>query len=121
MRGAARAFSIEMSMKCGIVGSTQRQQSLQRADQGGRGAETSFLHRSQCRASSKCPDKRREKLTEIVKPQRVVPAVTEFVSHCRLVAGRRRRAGAGQPVSWPISAKPDAPSCTSCAALPMTM
>ena len=41
------------------------------------------------------PDKRLDKLSAIVKPQRVVPAVTEFVDIAGLVAGASKGEGLG--------------------------
>ena len=46
-------------------------------------------------ASLKCPDPRLENLATIVKPQRVLPAVVEFVDIAGLVAGASKGEGLG--------------------------
>jgi hypothetical protein len=49
-----------------------------------------------------------------VKPERIVPAIVEFVDIAGLVAGASKGEGLGNQF-WPTSARP-MPSSTSCAA-----
>ena len=60
------------------------------------------------------PDPRLDALSDIVKPERVVPAIVEFVDIAGLVAGASK-GEAWATSSWPTSAKPMPPS-TWCAA-----
>ena len=99
----------------------QRRQvhSLQRADQGWRRGGKTIPSAPSIRVSvsSKCRTSA-SPLSEIVKPQRVVPAVTEFVDIAGLVAGASK--GEGWATSfWPTSGRPML-SRTLCAASPTT-
>ena len=65
------------------------------------------------------PDPRLTELCKIVNPQRVQPAIVEFVDIAGLVAGASK-AKAWATSFWPTSVKPT-PSSTWCAALTTTI
>jgi ribosome-binding ATPase YchF (GTP1/OBG family) len=65
-------------------------------------------------AWSKCPTRAWQQLAAIVKPERVVPAIVEFVDIAGLVAGASKGEGLGNQF-LATSARPT-PSSTWCAA-----
>ena len=83
-----------MSLKCGIVGlpNVGKVHLFNALTKAGVAAENyPFCTSIRRSASSRVPDKRLAQLSAIVKPQRVVPAVTEFVDIAGLVAGASGR------------------------------
>jgi hypothetical protein len=78
--------------------SAQRRQihPLQRADQGRhRGGELSLLHHRAQRRHRRSAGSAPRALSEIVKPQRIQPAIVEFVDIAGLVAGASKGEGLG--------------------------
>ncbi|MBI2306045.1 MAG: redox-regulated ATPase YchF [Rhodocyclales bacterium] len=87
-----------MSMKCGIVGlpNVGKSTLFNALTKAGVAAENyPFCTIDPSVGVVEVPDKRLDKLSEIVKPQRVVPAVTEFVDIAGLVAGASKGEGLG--------------------------
>ena len=87
-----------MSMKCGIVGlpNVGKSTLFNALTKAGVAAENyPFCTIDPSVGVVEVPDKRMAKLIEIVKPQRVVPAVTEFVDIAGLVAGASKGEGLG--------------------------
>ncbi|MFC5299873.1 redox-regulated ATPase YchF [Azospira restricta] len=87
-----------MSMKCGIVGlpNVGKSTLFNALTKAGVAAENyPFCTIDPSVGVVEVPDKRLAKLAEIVKPQRVVPAVTEFVDIAGLVAGASKGEGLG--------------------------
>ncbi|MDX9707651.1 MAG: redox-regulated ATPase YchF [Azospira sp.] len=87
-----------MSMKCGIVGlpNVGKSTLFNALTKAGVAAENyPFCTIDPSVGVVEVPDRRLDKLSEIVKPQRVVPAVTEFVDIAGLVAGASKGEGLG--------------------------
>ncbi len=87
-----------MSLKCGIVGlpNVGKSTLFNALTKAGVAAENyPFCTIEPSVGIVEVPDKRLAALTEIVKPQRVVPAVTEFVDIAGLVAGASKGEGLG--------------------------
>ncbi len=87
-----------MSLKCGIVGlpNVGKSTLFNALTQAGVAAENyPFCTIEPSVGVVAVPDKRLDKLSAIVKPQRVVPAVTEFVDIAGLVAGASKGEGLG--------------------------
>ena len=79
-----------MSLKCGIVGlpNVGKSTLFNALTKAGVAAENyPFCTSDPSVGIVEVPDKRLQQLSAIVKPQRVVPAVTEFVDIAGLVAG----------------------------------
>jgi GTPase SAR1 family protein len=110
-----------MSLKCGIVGLPNVGKStlfnaLTKA--GIEAANYPFCTIEPNVGIVEVPDKRMQALAEIVKPQKMQPAIVEFVDIAGLVAAPPR-ARAWATSSSPTSAKPML-LCMSCAASPTT-
>ncbi|MEI7613863.1 MAG: redox-regulated ATPase YchF [Betaproteobacteria bacterium] len=87
-----------MSLKCGIVGlpNVGKSTLFNALTKAGVAAENyPFCTIEPSVGIVEVPDKRLDKLSLIVKPQRVVPAVTEFVDIAGLVAGASKGEGLG--------------------------
>ena len=87
-----------MSLKCGIVGlpNVGKSTLFNALTKAGVAAENyPFCTIEPSVGVVEVPDPRLEKLSAIVKPQRVVPAVTEFVDIAGLVAGASKGEGLG--------------------------
>ena len=87
-----------MSLKCGIVGlpNVGKSTLFNALTKAGVAAENyPFCTIEPSVGVVAVPDKRLDKLSAIVKPQRVVPAVTEFVDIAGLVAGASKGEGLG--------------------------
>ena len=87
-----------MSLKCGIVGlpNVGKSTLFNALTKAGVAAENyPFCTIEPSVGIVEVPDKRLDALSEIVKPQRVVPAVTEFVDIAGLVAGASKGEGLG--------------------------
>jgi GTP-binding protein YchF len=87
-----------MSLKCGIVGlpNVGKSTLFNALTKAGVAAENyPFCTIDPSVGIVEVPDKRLRKLAAIVKPQRVVPAVTEFVDIAGLVAGASKGEGLG--------------------------
>ncbi|MEI7430049.1 MAG: redox-regulated ATPase YchF [Betaproteobacteria bacterium] len=87
-----------MSLKCGIVGlpNVGKSTLFNALTKAGVAAENyPFCTIEPSVGIVEVPDRRLDKLSEIVKPQRVVPAVTEFVDIAGLVAGASKGEGLG--------------------------
>jgi hypothetical protein len=87
-----------MSLKCGIVGlpNVGKSTLFNALTRAGVAAENyPFCTIEPSVGVVAVPDKRLDKLSAIVKPQRVVPAVTEFVDIAGLVAGASKGEGLG--------------------------
>ena len=87
-----------MSLKCGIVGlpNVGKSTLFNALTKAGIAAENyPFCTIEPNVGIVEVPDERLEKLAEIVKPQRVVPAATEFVDIAGLVAGASKGEGLG--------------------------
>jgi len=87
-----------MSMKCGIVGlpNVGKSTLFNALTKAGVAAENyPFCTIDPSVGVVEVPDKRLAKLAEIVKPQRILPAVTEFVDIAGLVAGASKGEGLG--------------------------
>ena len=87
-----------MSLKCGIVGlpNVGKSTLFNALTKAGVAAENyPFCTIDPSVGIVEVPDKRMDQLSAIVKPQRVVPAVTEFVDIAGLVAGASKGEGLG--------------------------
>ncbi len=87
-----------MSLKCGIVGlpNVGKSTLFNALTQAGIAAENyPFCTIEPNTGVVEVPDPRLVQLTEIVKPQRVVPAIVEFVDIAGLVAGASKGEGLG--------------------------
>lgn len=87
-----------MSLKCGIVGlpNVGKSTLFNALTKAGVAAENyPFCTIDPSVGIVEVPDARLNKLAEIVKPQRVIPAVTEFVDIAGLVAGASKGEGLG--------------------------
>src|SRR5687768_9124148 len=87
-----------MSLKCGIVGlpNVGKSTLFNALTRAGIAAENyPFCTIEPNVGVVEVPDTRLQPLTDIVKPQRVVPAVTEFVDIAGLVAGASKGEGLG--------------------------
>ena len=107
-----------MSLKCGIVGlpNVGKSTLFNALTKAGIAAENyPFCTIEPNVGIVELPDPRLAALAAIVKPERVVPAIVEFVDIAGLVAGASKGEGPGQPVPRRTSARPT-PSSTWCAA-----
>ena len=107
-----------MSLKCGIVGlpNVGKSTLFNALTKAGIAAENyPFCTIEPNTGVVEVPDPRLDQLSEIVKPERIVPAIVEFVDIAGLVAGASKGEGLATS-SWPTSAKPTL-SSTWCAAL----
>lgn len=87
-----------MSLKCGIVGlpNVGKSTLFNALTQAGAAAENyPFCTIDPSVGIVEVPDKRLKRLADIVRPQRIVPAVTEFVDIAGLVAGASKGEGLG--------------------------
>ncbi len=87
-----------MSLKCGIVGlpNVGKSTLFNALTQAGIAAENyPFCTIEPNTGIVEVPDQRLDKLAEIIKPQRVVPAIVEFVDIAGLVAGASKGEGLG--------------------------
>ena len=107
-----------MSLKCGIVGlpNVGKSTLFNALTKAGIAAENyPFCTIEPNVGIVELPDPRLAQLAAIVKPERIVPAIVEFVDIAGLVAGASPRARAWATSSSPTSARPTR-SSTSCAA-----
>jgi ribosome-binding ATPase YchF (GTP1/OBG family) len=107
-----------MSLKCGIVGlpNVGKSTLFNALTKAGIAAENyPVLYDRTNVGIVELPDPRLDQLSAIVKPERIVPAIVEFVDIAGLVAGASK-AKAWATSFWRTSAKPTPPS-TWCAAL----
>ena len=98
-----------MSLKCGIVGlpNVGKSTLFNALTKAGIQAENyPFLHHRAERRDCRGAGSAARAAFEIVKPQKIQPAIVEFVDIAGLVAGASKGEGLGQPSSWPISARP---------------
>ncbi len=110
-----------MSLKCGIVGlpNVGKSTLFNALTKAGIAAENyPFCTIEPNVGIVELPDPRLDQLSAIVQPERVVPAIVEFVDIAGLVAGASR-ARALAISFWRTSARP-MPSSTWCAALTTT-
>src|SRR5512139_1443792 len=87
-----------MSLKCGIVGlpNVGKSTLFNALTQAGIAAENyPFCTIEPNTGVVEVPDPRLEQLAEIIKPQRIVPAIVEFVDIAGLVAGASKGEGLG--------------------------
>jgi ribosome-interacting GTPase 1 len=110
-----------MSLKCGIVGlpNVGKSTLFNALTKSGIAAENyPFCTIEPNVGIVEVPDPRLAALSAIVKPQKIQPAIVEFVDIAGLVAGASKGEGWATSSS-PTSARPT-PSCMWCAASPTT-
>ena len=110
-----------MSLKCGIVGlpNVGKSTLFNALTKAGIAAENyPFCTIEPNVGVVEVPDPRLQQLAQIITPERIVPAIVEFVDIAGLVAGASTGEGLGNKF-LPTSAKPT-PSSTWCAALKTT-